>query len=58
VGQSAPELLQRLHWAKRIGWSRALKNSASIAAKKEGTATGLNPTNRGKAGTKRHLASG
>lgn len=45
------ELLQRLHKAGRIDWSRACMDSASIAAK----ATGPNPTDRGKAGTKRHV---
>jgi transposase len=49
------ELLQRLHRAARIDWSRACMDSASIAAKKGGAATGPNPTDRGKAGTKRHL---
>ena len=49
------ELLERLHKAGRIDWSRACVDSDSIPAKRGGQATGANPTDRGKAGTKRHV---
>nr|WP_156955118.1 IS5 family transposase [Polaromonas glacialis] len=49
------ELLQGLHWAGRIDWSRACMDSASIRQKRGCAATGANPTDRGKADTKRHL---
>ncbi|MCW3474951.1 IS5 family transposase [Limobrevibacterium gyesilva] len=49
------ELLRQLHDADRIDWSRACMDSSSIAAKKGGVATGPNPTDRGRPGTKRHL---
>ncbi|MDQ2762195.1 MAG: IS5 family transposase [Pseudomonadota bacterium] len=49
------ELLNRLRDADRIDWSRACMDSSSIAAKKGGEATGPNPTDRGRPGTKRHL---
>ena len=48
-------LLNRLHDAGRIDWSRAAVDSASIAAKHGGDLTGPNPTDRGRPGTKRHL---
>ncbi|MCJ2109634.1 IS5 family transposase [Methylobacterium sp. E-025] len=48
-------LLGRLHAASQLDWSRASLDSASVPAKKGGSATGPNPTDRGKAGTKRHL---
>ena len=50
------ELLNRLHSNGRIDWSRASLDSASIAAKRGGDHTGPNPTDRGKPGTKRHVA--
>ncbi|PIK73969.1 IS5 family transposase [Methylobacterium frigidaeris] len=50
-------LLERLHAAGEIDWSRASLDSASVPAKKGGPATGPNPTDRGKAGTKRHLVT-
>ena len=49
------ELLNRLHDAGRIDWSRAALDSASIPAKHGGDHTDSNPTDRGKLGTKRHL---
>ncbi|MDE4915141.1 IS5 family transposase [Methylobacterium sp. 092160098-2] len=50
-------LLERLHGAGQIDWSRASLDSASVPANKGGSATGPNPTDRGKAGTKRHLVT-
>ncbi|RYY07616.1 MAG: IS5 family transposase [Alphaproteobacteria bacterium] len=50
-------LLERLHAAGEIDWSRACLDSASVPAKKGGPATGPNPTDRGKPGTKRHLVT-
>jgi transposase len=47
-------LLERLTDADKLDWSRAALDSSSIAAKK-GAATGPNPTDRGKPGTKRHV---
>jgi transposase len=41
-------LLQRLAEAGRIDWSRAMLDSASVAAPGGGEATGPNPTDRGK----------
>ena len=49
-------LLERLHAAGEIDWSRACLDSASVPAKK-GACTGPNPTDRGKPGTKRHLVT-
>ena len=49
------ELLNRLHDAGRIDWSRASLDSASIRARGGGDHTGPNPTDRGRPGTKRHL---
>ena len=48
-------LLDRLGEADQIDWERACLDSATIPAKKGGDATGPDPTNRGKPGTKRHL---
>ncbi len=48
------ELLRRLRGANRIDFSPVCVDSSSIPAKR-GTATGPNPTDRGKSGTKRHL---
>ncbi|MGH7511242.1 MAG: IS5 family transposase [Gemmatimonadales bacterium] len=48
-------LLDRLGEADRLDWSRAALDSASVPAKKGGAAVGPNPTDRGKAGTKRHV---
>jgi transposase len=50
-------LLDRLGEADRIDWERASLDSASIPAKRGGEKTGKNPTDKGKAGTKRHLVS-
>nr|USU34363.1 IS5 family transposase [Methylobacterium sp. OTU13CASTA1] len=47
-------LLGRLHEADQLDWSRASLDSASVPAKKRACATGPNPTDRGKPGTKRH----
>lgn len=47
-------LLKRLHTARQIDWRRTWLHSAPVAAKKGGSATEPNPTDRGKPGTKRH----
>ena len=47
--------LQRLQDAGQIDWERASLDSASVPAPAGGEATGKDPTNRGKLGTKRHL---
>jgi transposase len=47
-----------LNWLGQLGhldWSRASLDRGSVAAKRGGHATGPNPTDRGKAGTKRHV---
>lgn len=49
------ELLNRLHDAGRVDWSRACLDSASLLAKCGGGHTGPNPADRGKPGSKRHL---
>jgi transposase len=49
------KLLDKLGEADRIDWSRASFDSASVPAPAGGEATGPNPTDRGKAGTKHHL---
>ena len=48
-------LLQQLQDAGQIAWERAALDSASVPAPAGGEATGKDPTNRGKLGTKRHL---
>ncbi|WP_267361755.1 MULTISPECIES: IS5 family transposase [unclassified Methylobacterium] len=48
-------MLGQLQDADALDWSRAALDSASLPAKKRGSATGPNPTDRGKPGTKRHL---
>src|SRR5919205_4228105 len=48
-------LLDRLGRAGLIDWSRCSLDSASPPAKAGGVATGPNPTDRGKPGSKRHL---
>ncbi len=48
-------LLQQLQDAGQIAWERAALDSASVPAPGGGEATGKDPTNRGKLGTKRHL---
>src|SRR5215216_4368925 len=48
-------LLDRLGRAGLIDWSRCSLDSASLPAKAGGAATGPNPTDRGKPGSKRHL---
>lgn len=47
-------MLDRLNLAGQIGWSRASLDASSVPAKR-GEATGLNPTDRGKPDTRRHL---
>lgn len=49
-------VLDRLHAAGEIDWSRACLDSASVPAKK-GACTGPNPTDRGKPGQSRHLVT-
>ena len=49
-------LLDRLGRAGLIDWSRCSLDSASLPAKAGGAATGPNPTDRGKRGTKYHVA--
>jgi transposase len=49
-------LLAHLSCAHRINWARVAVDSASIPAPAGGPATGPNPTDRGKSGTKHHLA--
>lgn len=48
-------LLDRLGEADQIDWERAALDSATVPAPGGGAATGPNPTDRGKQGTKRHL---
>jgi transposase len=48
-------LLDRLGGAGLIDWSRCSLDAASLPAKAGGTATGPNPTDRGKPGSKRHV---
>ena len=48
-------LLDRLGRAGLIDWSRCSLDAASLPAKAGGAATGPNPTDRGKPGSKRHL---
>jgi transposase len=50
-------LLARLRHADRLDWSRAVVDSASVRAIHGGEATGPNPTDRAKAGTKHHVIS-
>jgi transposase len=47
-------LLAELHGADRIDWSRAAVDSASVRGRGGGEATGPNPTDRGKKGSKHH----
>ena len=48
-------LLDRLGRAGLIDWGRCSLDSASVPAKAGGAATGPNPTDRGRPGSKRHL---
>ncbi len=50
-------LLDRLGEANEIDWERASLDSASVAAKRGGQSTGANPTDKAKAGSKRHVVS-
>jgi transposase len=49
------QLLNWLGQLDELDWSRASLDSGSVAAKRGGPLTGPNPTDRGKAGTKRHV---
>ena len=49
------ELLNWLGQLDELDWRRASLDSGSVPAKRGGPLTGPNPTDRGKAGTKRHL---
>jgi transposase len=49
---------ERLNWRGQLDeldWSRASLDRGRVAAKRGGALTGLNPTDRAKAGTKRHV---
>jgi transposase len=48
-------LLNQLHAAGTIDWSRAALDSATVASPCGGEETGPDPTNRGKLGCKRHV---
>lgn len=48
-------LLDQAHHERHLDWSRAALDSASVPAPRGGQATGPNPTDRGKAGSKLHL---
>jgi transposase len=48
-------LLNELHGADRIDWSRALVDSSLLKAPSGGDATGPNPTDRRKLGSKHHI---
>lgn len=48
-------LLSELAHADKIDWSRAAADSSSIRAVGGGEATGPNPTDRGRPGTKHHI---
>ena len=50
-------LLAELHRHRRIDWSRAIVDSASVRALGGGRKTGPNPTDRRKRGSKHHLAT-
>src|SRR5215218_6741415 len=50
-------LLDRLGEADRIDWDRASLDSASVPAKRGTKRTGPNPTDKGKAGSKRHVVT-
>jgi len=50
-------LLSKLQQADQVDWTRALVDSSTVRATQGGEATGPNPTDRAKAGTKHHLLS-
>jgi transposase len=50
------EILDRLGLAGRLDWTRASVDSASVRAKRGGGHVGANPVDRGKPGSKLHLA--
>src|SRR5919201_3091629 len=50
------EILDRLGLAGRLDWSRASVDSASLRAQRGGDHVGANPVDRGKPGSKIHLA--
>jgi Transposase DDE domain len=55
VGGGAPRRPELARLLDAIRWERASLDSASVRAKRGGEATGPNPTDRGKRGTKYHL---
>ncbi|MFN0132481.1 MAG: IS5 family transposase [Phycisphaerales bacterium] len=48
-------LLARLNAAEQLDWSRAVVDSSSVRAGRGGDATGPNPVDRGKPGSKHHI---
>lgn len=50
-------LLEKLHQADKLDWERALVDSSSVRATQGGPATGKNPTDRAKKGSKHHVLS-
>jgi transposase len=50
------KLLECLQKADKIDWTRASLDASSVPAPQGGEETGDNPTDRGKSGTKRHVA--
>nr|WP_245560233.1 IS5 family transposase [Actinopolyspora halophila] len=48
-------VLDELGSAGDLDWERAIVDGASVRAKKRGTATGPNPVDRGKSGSKLHI---
>jgi transposase len=50
-------LLDRLGYADEIDWSRACLDASHVPAKGGGSGVGPSPVDRGKPGTKRHLAT-
>lgn len=50
-------LLIRLHRAGKLDWSRAVLDSAQVPAKRGGSKTGPNPTDRGRPGSKHHVVT-
>jgi transposase len=50
-------LLEKLHQADKLDWQRAIVDSSSVRAIRGGEATGKNPTDRAKKGSKHHVLS-
>ena len=48
-------LLDDLQEAGKLDWSRASLDASSLPAKRGGSKTGANPTDRGRAGSKHHV---